>query len=170
MRMSAAIPVIAAVVLAAMACPARADMLELKARFHYWSVYLRDRSGDKVCYAVAKPWRWKPAEAGDERGWLYVSIFASDGDEDQVSVTAGPALDTAQPAEAVIGGERFALQAHGRRAYARDGDTETALRRAIARGQGLKVEAVSQSGTPLEYIYSLRGSAAAIRRARRECK
>lgn len=169
MRMRVATPVIAAA-LAVVAGPALADTLVMKSRFDNWAVFVRDRPDDRICYAVSKPRRWGPAEAGDAPAWLYISTFPGDGERDQISVTTGAAMDAAKPAAIEIKGKRFELQTHGRRAYARDGDTETALRRAIARGRTLKVEAPSKKGNLLEYRFSLRGSAAAIKQARELCK
>lgn len=170
MRMRAATPVIAAAMLAAIAGPAAADVLELKGHHDYWSVFVSDRPGDKICYAVSKPVTWEPAEAGEAPAWLYISTFLSDGERDQISITTGAAMDPAQPAAVEIKGKRYELQTHGRRAYAKDGNAETALRRAIAAGRALKVEAVSSKGNLLEYVYSLRGSADAIIQARAACK
>jgi hypothetical protein len=170
MRMRAATPVIAAAALAAFAGPALADTLEMKGRFDHWTVFVRDRPGDKICYAVSKPRTWEPGEAGEAPAWLYISTFLGDGERGQISITAGADMDSTKPATIEIKGERFELQTHGRRAYAKDGNAETALRRAIARGTVLKVEVPSRKGNVLEYLYSLRGSAAAITHAREQCK
>lgn len=169
MRMRAATVMIAAA-LAVLASPALADTLEMKGDHDYWSVFVRDRPGERICYAVSKPRRWRPAEAGEAQAWLYISNFPGGGGRDQISVTTGAAMDPAKPAVIEIKAERFELKTYGRRAYAKDGAAETALRKAIARGRTLRVEASSQKGSALEYVFSLRGSAAAITQARELCQ
>jgi len=156
------------VLLVATAAPAWADA-KAQGTFTDWTVYTRDISGDRICYALAKPASKTPDSVTHGDVYFMVANWKSGAAKEQPSLLAGYPLKATSTPKARVGSTKINMYSSDNEAFIEAGSDETKLVRAMRKGAVMRVEAVSQRGTATSYEFSLKGITAALRKAKSLC-
>ncbi|MEP1231244.1 MAG: invasion associated locus B family protein [Litorimonas sp.] len=150
--------------------PAWANEPQLEGVFNDWTVYSLKQSGDKSCYAVAKPQSQTPQNVnhGDVR--FLVSNWKSGAAKEQPSFLAGYPLKTTRAPKARVGSSAITMYASENEAFIESGSDERSLVGKMRAGASMRVQAVSARGTETSYQFSLKGITAALRKAKSACQ
>ena len=138
-------------------------------RFKDWAVYTEVRDGDLVCYAATPAEDKAPRDFEHGEVHFYVGVWKSRPSREQPSLRVGFDLRPDLAPNASVSRQKWTLFSAGREAFALDED-DSEIVSALRRGSELRIEATSNSGTPVTYHFSLSGSSAAIDRATALCR
>ena len=135
--------------------------------FGDWEAYRDAREG--FCYAGSKP--VKQEGRYTQRGDAVVLITHRPKEKsfDVVSFDAGYAYKDGSEVAVTIGAQSFTLFGQGEQAWARDGNGDAQLAKAMRAGSTLVVKGTSSRGTPTTDTYSLKGVAAALDAINKAC-
>ena len=150
------------------AAPAHAEA-KAEGTFSDWTVYTRDVSGDRICYALATPAQKTPSSVTHGDVYFMVANWKSGAATEQPSLLAGYPLKAKSVPKARVGSTRVNMYSADNEAFVEAGTDETKLVNAMRKGAVMRVEAVSQRGTATSYEFSLKGVTAALRKARSLC-
>jgi len=157
---------VTAFAVAASATPAHA---KLEGVFSDWAVHSKTVSGDKVCYAMAKPKSKTPSTVDHGDIYFMVANWKSGAAKEQPSLLTGYMLKAQIPPSARIGRAKIPMFADGSEAFVESGADEKKLVRSMRKGSTMRVDAVSARGTQISYEFSLRGITAALGKVRSVC-
>lgn len=150
------------------AIPAFAEA-EPQGSFSDWTVYTRDVSGDRICYALATPERKTPESVTHGDVYFMVANWKSGAASEQPSLLAGYPLKTKSIPKARVGATKINMYSADNEAFVEADTDETKLVRAMRKGAVMRVEAVSERGTATSYEFSLKGITAALKKAKSLC-
>jgi len=166
MRIVKSVVVMAAFAMAISATNANA---KLEGVFSDWAVHSQTISGDKVCFALAKPKSKTPSSVDHGDIFFMVANWKSGAAKEQPSLLTGYALKSQIPPSARIGRAKIPMYADGSEAFVESGADEKKLVRSMRKGSTMRVDAVSARGTQISYEFSLRGITAALGKVRSVC-
>ncbi|MEM6626710.1 MAG: hypothetical protein AAF719_08410 [Pseudomonadota bacterium] len=155
--------------IAASVGPAAAAKVNAVGQFKDWRVYTERVNGDLVCFASTSATDKAPKKVSHGDVSFYVASWRSGAGANQPSLKVGYDLRPDLPPEMVVGRQRWRMYSADNEGFLEDKD-ERAVVNALKKGSQLRVEAVSSRGTRTAYYFSLRGSSAAIDRARSACR
>ena len=155
-------------VLLAMAAPALAEA-DKQGEFTDWTVYTRDVSGDRICYALSEAASKTPGNVQHGDVYFMVANWKSGAASEQPSLLAGYPLKVKSPPKARVGSTRISMYAAENEAFVEADSDERKLVQAMRKGAVMRVEAVSERGTATSYEFSLKGVTAALRKAKQLC-
>ena len=135
-----------------------------------WTAYQTGSGATKVCYMASKP--TKDEGKYTKRGEIYTMVTHRPGAKsfNVVSVHAGYRFKEGSTAEAVVGGNKFAMFTHEETAWATDSADDKALVRTMRAGSKMIIRGRSWRGTRTKDTYSLLGFTAAHRAINQACK
>src|SRR5262249_50379477 len=129
-------------------------------------------SGNKVCFAFAKPKATKPEPVGRKRdpSYLFVSTRPSENVKNEVSAIIGYPFKTSSDATAEIGTAKFAMYTQNDGAWIKNVAEEARMVDAMRKGADLTVKGTSGRGTASTDQYALKGLAQALDKIEQECR
>lgn len=135
--------------------------------FGDWEAYRDAREG--FCYAGSKP--LKQEGRYTQRGDVFVLITHRPKEKsfDVVSFEAGYVYKDGSEVTVTVGPQSFALFGQGEQAWARDGNGDAQLVKAMRAGSTLVVKGTSSRGTLTTDTYSLKGVSAALDAINKAC-
>jgi invasion protein IalB len=134
-----------------------------------WSAWSFRENKAKVCYVYADASKKNPEHLDHGRVSLFVRRLNGGKIRSEASLQTG--YNFAPSAIRVaVDGKRFTMLPRGNSAWLRHSEREHEFVDALTKGQMLTVEAVSRRGNKTSYAFSLKGSRAAMGKARRECR
>jgi hypothetical protein len=144
----------------------------LLSSFGAWGAYAAAQNGKKVCFALAKPVMAStaPPDGPREPAWMFVTSWPVDAVKDEVSIAFGYVLKPDTDATVEIAGRGFAMRPDTDGAWVKNPADEPLLVETMRRGADITVKGRSDSGMVSTDVYSLRGFAQALDRARQECR
>jgi hypothetical protein len=137
-----------------------------------WGAYTATPSGNKVCFALAKPKTTKTEPAGRPRdpSYIFVSTRPAENVKNEVSVIIGYPFKTSSDATAEVGTTKFAMYTQNDGAWIKNVAEEARMVDAMRKGADLTVKGTSGRGTTSTDQYSLKGLAQALDKIEQECK
>ena len=137
-----------------------------------WGAYTASPSGNKICFALAKPKTTKIEPAGRKRdpAYLFVSTRPADKVKNEVSVVIGYPFKTSSDATAEIGNTKFAMYTQNDGAWIKNVAEEARLVEAMRKGAELTVKGSSGRGAQSVDQYSLKGLGQALEKVEQECR
>ncbi len=157
---------------AAPAAPAGDAQPTLLGQYGDWGAYTALPSGNKVCFALAKPKTTKMEPAGRKRdqSYLFVSIRPGEKVKNEVSVIIGYPFKSSSDATAEIGTAKFAMYTQNDGAWIKNVGEEARMVDAMRKGADVTVKGTSGRGAQSTDQYSLKGLAQALDKIEQECK
>src|SRR5262245_14626881 len=154
------------------AATAGAAQPTLLGQYGDWGAYTASPSGNKVCFALAKPKTTKMEPAGRNRdpSYMFVSTRPAEKVKNEVSVIIGYPFKTSSDATAEIGTAKFAMYTQNDGAWIKNVAEEARMIDAMRKGADLTVKGTSGRGTQSTDQYSLKGLAQALDKIEQECK
>ncbi len=134
-----------------------------------WSTYSRIEGGEKICYVLAKPNAKSPSNVKHGDIFFMVASWQSGAASEQPSFLAGYPLKGNSPPIARVGSAKFPMYVSQNEAFIDDGGDERRLIKAMRDGSTMRVSAMSQRGTAVNYSFSLSGVTAALKSAKAAC-
>ncbi len=134
-----------------------------------WTTYSRMDGGQKVCYVLAKPTAKSPSNVNHGDIYFMVASWKSGVASEQPSFLAGYPLKPNSPPTARVGSAKFPMYVSQNEAFIDDGGDEKRLVKAMRDGSTMRVSAMSQRGTVVNYSFSLSGVTAALKSAKSAC-
>lgn len=128
-----------------------------------WSVFSHEDSSKKICFAASQPKDSTPEGANREGVFFYISSWPKDGVKSEVSVRLGYQIQKGSTVKISVGSENYDLFAKDDKAFVADPTQELKLIDAMKRGNTMKVEATSDSGSETADTFSLMGISAALK-------
>lgn len=157
-----------------LACAASTAMAQQQpqavATYQDWSVFVRDASGGKICFAATEAKDKSPKSANHGDIFFLVASWNSGAATEQPSLMTGYAISQSPEPVLRIGSDKWEMYASENEAFIEADSEEQRLVRAMRRGADMRVSAVSQRGTATSYVISLRGLTAALERVSSECR
>ena len=135
--------------------------------FGDWEAYRDAREG--FCYAGSKPVKQEGRYTQRGDAFVLVTHRPKEKSFDVVSFDAGYAYKDGSEVSVTIGPQSFTLFGQGEQAWARDGNGDAQLVKAMRAGATLVVKGTSSRGTPTADTYSLKGVAAALDAINKAC-
>src|SRR5262245_11388990 len=162
----------AAFVALSISATAGAAQPTLLGQYGDWGAYTASPSGNKVCFALAKPKTTKMEPAGRNRdpSYMFVSTRPAEKVKNEVSVIIGYPFKTSSDATAEIGTAKFAMYTQNDGAWIKNVAEEARMIDAMRKGADLTVKGTSGRGTQSTDQYSLKGLAQALDKIEQECK
>lgn len=157
------------IALAALATPALAQEANFVEKHGDWSVYTHNSSDKKVCFVVAQPRTKKPSDVKRGPVYFYVSDWANDEVDDEVSIKLGYPLKEGVPVEVKIASATYNLFTKDEGAYVERKQDEKDLVDAMRAGLTMIVQGRSARGTLTTDEYSLNGVTKALEVADQQC-
>jgi len=134
-----------------------------------WSAWRVKESDASVCYVYSDSVSKKPNHLDHGRVSLFVRHLKSGKARTEASLQVG--YEFAPTAvSVVVDGKRFTMIPRGNYAWLRRTERESEFVRALEKGRSVNIEASSQRGNKTAYGFSLKGFAAAMRKARQGCR
>lgn len=169
------IGVLALIASGALAAPAAAQdqgMLQRKAFFEDWSVFVDEAAPQKYCYAATTPKETRASKKNIRRGdvFLLVSSFPSANVDHEISVKLGFPTDPSRPPSLEIDGRRFAMFADQEEAWLENPGSDDNVVAAMKRGATAIIRSTSSRGTRITDTFSLIGFTASVEQARQLCR
>jgi len=134
-----------------------------------WTAFTDGSGNSKICYMASQPRR----EEGDytSRGDTFVLVThrPAENARDTVEVRAGYTYKEDSEVRMVIDGTTYELFTSEGSAWARDQQTDTALAKAMIKGNRMVVHGTSSRGTATKDTYSLSGFTAAYQAISKAC-
>ena len=157
---------------AAPAAPSGDAQPTLLGQYGDWGAYTALPSGNKVCFALAKPKTTKMEPAGRKRdqSYLFVSIRPGEKVKNEVSVIIGYPFKSSSDATAEIGTAKFAMYTQNDGAWIKNVGEEARMVDAMRKGADVTVKGTSGRGAQSTDQYSLKGLAQALDKIEQECK
>jgi hypothetical protein len=154
------------------AAPAGQAQPTLLGQYGDWGAYTATPSGNKVCFALAKPKTTKTEPAGRPRdpSYIFVSTRPAENVKNEVSVIIGYPFKTSSDATAEVGTTKFAMYTQNDGAWIKNVAEEARMVDAMRKGADLTVKGTSGRGTTSTDQYSLKGLAQALDKIEQECK
>ena len=154
------------------AAPAGQAQPTLLGQYGDWGAYTATPSGNKVCFALAKPKTTKTEPAGRPRdpSYIFVSTRPAENVKNEVSVIIGYPFKTSSDATAEVGTAKFAMYTQNDGAWIKNVAEEARMVDAMRKGADLTVKGTSGRGTASTDQYSLKGLAQALEKIEQECK
>jgi hypothetical protein len=140
--------------------------------FRDWvALTLKDQTGD-VCYMSSSPQKWTSVPSGVNRGDIYILVTHRPGAKvrDEVSVYTGYAYQKESETVVSIDGQDFSMFTHDDTAWARDAASDSAMVKAMIRGNTMVIRGTSNRGTVTTDTYSLSGFTAAHNAINKACR
>jgi len=138
-------------------------------QFNDWSSYIRDGSGEKICFAVSQPKDSEPKKVNRGQIVFYLTTWKKDNIKNQVSVKIGYPLKDGSKVTAIIGASSFTLYVKDDKAFIEKLEDQTKLIAAMKKGAKMVVKGTSKRGTLTTDIYSLSGITAALQHVAQSC-
>jgi invasion protein IalB len=137
-----------------------------------WGAYTATPSGNRVCFALAKPRASKTEPAGRKRdaAYVFVSTRPAENVRNEVSVIIGYPFKASSDATAEIGATKFAMYTQNDGAWIKNVAEEVRMVDAMRKSPELTVKGTSGRGTTSTDQYSLKGLAQALDKIEQECK
>jgi len=137
-----------------------------------WGAYTATPSGNKVCFALAKPKTTKTEPAGRPRdpSYIFVSTRPGENVKNEVNIIIGYPFKTSSDATVEIGSAKFAMYTQNDGAWIKNVAEEARMVDAMRKGADLTVKGTSGRGTTSTDQYSLKGLAQALDRIELVCK
>lgn len=135
--------------------------------FGDWEAYRDAREG--FCYAGSKPVKQEGRYTQRGDAFILVTHRPKEKSFDVVSFDAGYVYKDGSEVAVTIGLQSFTLFGQGEQAWARDGNGDAQLVKAMRAGSMLVVKGTSSRGTPTTDTYSLKGVSAALDAINKAC-
>lgn len=152
-----------------MASSVLAETPQTISRYGEWTAYSRDAGGDKICYVLSKAKTKSPSNVRHGDIYFMVASWRSGAAREQPSFLAAYSLQHSSPPTARVGNARYEMYTSQNEAFIDSETDEGNLVRAMRDGSTLRIDAMSQRGTSVNYTFSLDGVTAALRAARDAC-
>lgn len=149
---------------------AMAQSPEAVATFRDWSVFVKDVSGDKICFAATEARNKQPSSLNHGDVFFLVATWQSGAATNQPSFMTGYTLKDSPEPSLRIGSDRWEMYASENEAFIESDSDERRLITAMRRGADMRVSAVSSRGNATSYTISLRGISAALDRVKTACR
>lgn len=148
------------------------EMVPAKEQFEYWSTFLIDEGGAKLCYTASPNVDAVASRDGISRdqAYLSVSVDPTRGNEQVISVYFGYTPDSDKEMTLKIGAAEFRLFNDGENAWFERASQHNAAVTAMKRGAKAFVTATSTRGTTITDEYSLIGFTKALETVEGYCK
>jgi hypothetical protein len=154
------------IALSSLASPAFAKQI---ASHGTWTAHETDGRNGKACYLFSHP----DKKGGDVKGrgdaHVYVTHRPREKVKNEVSITGGYPYKDGSQVDVTIDGKKFSLFTRGPTAWARDGDTDAALVKAMLAGKRMTVGGAASKGGTSNDAYSLSGFTAAYKSIGKAC-
>jgi hypothetical protein len=135
--------------------------------FDDWEAYRDAREG--FCYAGSKPLKQEGRYSQRGDAFVLVTHRPKEKSFDVVSFEAGYVYKDGSEVTVTIGPQSFTLFGQGEQAWARDGNGDAQLMKAMRAGSALVVKGTSSRGTATIDTYSLKGVSAALDAITKAC-
>jgi invasion protein IalB len=151
--------------------PAEAASPTLLGQYGEWGAYWAGNSGNKVCFALAKPVTSQTTPANRPRNpvYLFVASRPAENVKNEVSVVVGYAFRSGTDATVEVGPAKFAMNTQNDGAWIKNVAEEARLVDSMRKASDLTVTGTSSHGTQSLDHYSLKGLNQALDRAGQEC-
>jgi len=149
---------------------ATAQAPEAVATFRDWSVFVKDISNDRICFAATEAKNKQPTNVKHGDVFFLVASWRSGAATNQPSLMTGYPLKQSPEPVLRIGADRWEMYTSENEGFIERDSDETRLINAMRRGADMRVSAVSSRGTATSYVISLRGISAALDRVKTVCK
>ena len=156
-------------ILTALPATALAVAPKLEKTHGKWTTYSRMEGGEKVCYVLGEPTAKSPANVKHGDIYFMVASWQSGAASEQPSFLAGYPLKSSSAPMARVGSAKFPMFVSQNEAFIDDGRDEKRLVKAMRDGSTMRVSALSQRGTAVNYTFSLSGVTAALKSAKAAC-
>ncbi len=140
------------------------------ATYRDWSVFVRDISGDRICFAATEAKDKSPKSANHGDVFFLVASWRSGAAKNQPSLMTGYALKDAPEPAVRIGSDKWEMYISENEAFIESASDEERLIKAMRRGSDMRISAMSARGTATSYIISLLGISAALDRIEKDCR
>lgn len=138
-------------------------------QFNDWSSYVRDGSGDKICFAVSQPKDSEPKTVKRGQIVFYLTTWKKDNIKNQVSIKIGYPLKEGSKVSATIGPQSFSFFVKDDKAFIEKPGDQSRLVEAMKKGAKMIIKGTSKRGTLTTDIYSLSGITAALKHVAKSC-
>ena len=138
-------------------------------QFNDWSSYVRDDTGQKICFAVSQPKDSEPKKVNRGQIVFYLTTWKKDNIKNQVSVKIGYPLKAGSKVTATIDANTFTLYVKDDKAFIEKLEDQARLITAMQKGAKMIVKGTSARGTITTDIYSLSGITAALKHVAQSC-
>jgi hypothetical protein len=135
--------------------------------FGDWEAYRDAREG--FCYAGSKPIKQEGRYTQRGDAFVLVTHRPKEKSFDVVSIEAGYVYKDGSEVAVAIGPQSYTLFGQGEQAWARDGNGDAQLVKAMRAGATLVVKGTSSRGTLTTDTYSLKGVSAALDAINKAC-
>lgn len=152
------------------ATSAVAQQPEAKATYKDWSVFVREASGERICFAATEATDKSPKSVNHGDIFFLIASWKSGAAKEQPSLMTGYSMNAKPEPTLRIGSDKWEMYVSENEAFIEAAAEESRLVRAMRRGADMRISAVSQRGTATSYVISLRGVSAALDRAAAECR
>ncbi len=144
----------------------------LLGQFGDWGAYTASPSGNKICFALAKPAKGatEPPNRPRDPAYMFISTRPAEKVSNEVSVILGYGLKPSSEALVEIGSARYAMYTQNDGAWIKNAVEEGKLIESLRKGADVVVKGESARGTKTTDTYALKGLAQALDRAGQECK
>ncbi|WP_339833879.1 hypothetical protein [uncultured Parvibaculum sp.] len=153
------------------------DAPKLLGKYDDWSAYSYGSGSERMCYAMSAPTRMLPA--GANRGDVYFMVTHRPGrnTRNEISMRAGYIFKTTSRPFATIGSDKFQMfngtkegGEHQYWAWLENPSEEGKMVQALKAGSSMEIKGTSSRDTLTTDTYSLKGSAAALKKIDETCK
>lgn len=136
---------------------AAAQKLETLGANGAWKAFAFRKGDAKVCYMASAP--TKSEGKYSKRGEIFVLVTndPTTGARGEVSIVTGYTYKADSEATVKIGGKKFAMFTKADKAWTRGPEEDSALVKAMVKGNDMVVSGTSSRGTLTKDTYSLRG-------------
>ena len=152
-----------------LSAPVHAETSTVEGTHGEWTAYSRMDSGEKICYVLAKPGTKSPGNVKHGDIYFMVASWKSGAANEQPSFMAGYPLKSNSPPVARVGSAKFPMFVSQNEAFIENNGDESRLVKAMRDGSTMRVSAMSQRGTAVNYSFSLKGITAALKSAKSAC-
>jgi invasion protein IalB len=147
----------------------------LLGQFGDWGAYSAAPSGQKVCFALARPTSSVDNPPNRRTAanvvYLFISTRPAEKVSNEVSVlVTGYTFKPNSEASVAVGGATFAMYTQGDGAWVKNAAEEAKMIETVRKGADIVIKATSSRGTQTTDTFSLKGASQAIDRASQECK
>jgi invasion protein IalB len=147
----------------------------LLGQFGDWGAYSASPSGQKVCFALARPTSSVDNPPNRRTAanvvYLFISTRPAEKVSNEVSVlVTGYTFKPNSEATVTVGGATFAMYTQGDGAWVKNAAEEAKMIETVRKGSDIVIKAATSRGTQTTDTFSLKGISQAVDRASQECK
>jgi hypothetical protein len=162
------LPATALVLLSLSGTSAMAQPPQLLGMYDQWSAWTFREHKAKACYIYSDAVTKEPSSLAHGRVGLSIRRLKDGKARTEASFQTGYEL-APRMLQVTVDRKEFSMISRGQNAWLRREEREWEFMNALTKGRTLVVEAVSKRGNKTSYSFSLKGVAAAMRKAQQAC-